>query len=260
MRYATALLVVGGSDLTAMFSGLLLDSIVPMRKLLLLLLMSINTVACNSSASSQRYRGDYTLGHEVNTFCPQINSQCYWLSSDTDDQVRNQLRQIYQHESPGLYKPVCLIVTAEIDTKSIRTGFAADMDGLVTIRQVHGDCVSSPVVTQGDLQHHRWVLIKADNKSIYSKAWPVLPVLDFGERLFVEGGDGCQQFNGFARLTGDQIVFDGFEFNSKRCESGRSPPGLFSITGAWNVSIKETQYLILQNTESTLMFKLDDWR
>jgi heat shock protein HslJ len=227
---------------------------------LFLLLMLVNTVACVSYAASQRYRGDYTLGHEVNTFCPEINSQCYWLSSDTSKQVRDQLKQVYQEMSAGLYKPVCVIITGEIDKESNRTGFALDTDGLITITQVHGDCDSSQVVTQADLQHHRWVLVTLDNKSLDKKDWPVLPVLDFGERLFVEGSDGCQRFSGFAQLTGDHIAFNDLEFNNSQCEADNATQTLFSISGAWKVSIKESLYLILQNTESMLMFKRDDWR
>ena len=231
-----------------------------MRKLLLLLLLLVDTVACACSAVSQRYRGNYTLGHEVNTFCPDINSQCYWLSPDTDKRYRNQLKQIYQEKSTGLYKPVCVIVTGEIDRNSTRTGFAVDTDGLITITRVYGDCDSSKVVTQGDLQHHRWVLVAVDNKSISTKDWPVLPVLDFGERLFVEGGDGCRQFNGFAKLAGDQIEFNELELNKNRCGKGNTSVGLFSIPGSWRISIKEPRYLTLENRESTLLFMLDDWR
>jgi len=111
-----------------------------MRKRLLLLLILVITVGCTSSAVSQRYRGDYTLGHEVNTFCPEINSQCYWLSPDTDIRYRNQLKQIYREKSPGLYKPVCVTITGEIDRESERMGFAIDTDGLITITRVYGDC------------------------------------------------------------------------------------------------------------------------
>ena len=231
-----------------------------MRKLLLLLLILVNTVGCASSAVSQRYRGNYTLGHEVNTFCPEINSQCYWLSPDTDKRFRNQLKQIYQQKSLGLYKPVCVIITGTIDKDSERMGFAVDTDGLITITRVYGDCDSSKVVTQGDLQHHRWVLTTVDNKSINNKHWPVLPVLDFGERMFIEGGDGCQQFNGFAKLTGYHIGFNELEFKKNQCGADRSPRRLFSIAGVWRIGIKESQYLTLENTESTLLFKRDDWR
>ncbi|NNL06367.1 MAG: hypothetical protein HKO86_01485, partial [Gammaproteobacteria bacterium] len=73
----------------------------PVNKPLLLVLLLANAMGCHTNADSQRYRGAYTLGHEVNTFCPDINSQCYWLSPDTGEKVRDQLRQIYQHKSPG---------------------------------------------------------------------------------------------------------------------------------------------------------------
>ena len=231
-----------------------------MRIILLLLLILVNTVSCASYPVNQRYRGNYTLGHEVNMFCPEINSQCYWLSPDTDKQVRNQLKQIYQGKSPGLYKPVCVIITGEIDKDSKRTGFAIDTDGLIKITQVYGDCVSSKVVTQGDLQHHRWVLTTLDNKAIKIKDWPLLPVLDFGQRLFVEGSDGCRQFSGFARLTGESIVFNEFEFNNNQCGTDDSHSGLFLIAGVWRVSIKDSRYLILENSDASLMFSRDDWR
>lgn len=225
-----------------------------------ILLMLVNTSACSAFSDSQRYRGNYTLGHEVNTFCPEINSQCYWLSPDTGRQVRDQLRQIYREKSPGLYQPVCLIVSGDIDRKSARTGFAVDMDGLFTIHAVFGECDAINVVTEGDLQHHRWVLIALDDRPIDSEVWPVLPLLDFGERMFVEGGDGCRRFSGFAQLADDNIVFDRLEFNQPRCKTDQHPQSLFSIAGSWKISIGESRYLVLQNAGSTLVFRLDDWR
>lgn len=225
-----------------------------------MLLLLVSSPACDSSAVDTRYRGEYTLGHEVNTFCPEINSQCYWLSPKTDKEIRNQLEQIYKERSPGLYKPVCVIIAGDIDRTSKRAGFAADMDGLITISRVHGDCGSSQMITHGDLQHHRWVLIRLDNMPVNKEDWPVLPVLDFGERLFVEGSDGCRKFNGFAKLKGDQIVFDGLEFNHDKCEAARGSNGLFSISGAWRISIEGARHLILENAESTMMFTMDDWR
>lgn len=233
---------------------------IPLNKTLLLLLLLAATTGCHTYADSQRYRGAYTLGHEVNTFCPEINSQCYWLSPDTREPVRDQLRQIYQKKSPGLYQPVCVIIEGDIDRESERTGFAVDMDGLITIRRVYGSCDTSRQVTQGDLQHHRWLLTAVDDNPVNKAQWPVLPVLDFGERLFVEGGNGCRQFNGFAKLSADQIIFDELEFNTSQCETGHAAGGLFSITGAWSVTVDESQYLFLKNTDSVLRFKRDDWR
>jgi heat shock protein HslJ len=227
---------------------------------LLLLLLLASVVACHCYADSRRYRGAYTLGHEVNTFCPDINSQCYWLSPDTGEPVRDQLRQIYQQQSPGLYQPVCVLIEGNIDRESERTGFAADMDGLITIRRVYGDCNTSTTVTQGDLQHHRWVLTSVNNNPVNKALWPVLPVLDFGERLFVEGSDGCRRFSGFAKLSVDEIIFRELEFNNNQCETAYTSGGMFSITGAWAITVNESRYLTLKNTTSLLRFERDDWR
>ena len=232
---------------------------IPVNKALLLLLLLASAVACHTYADSRRYRGAYTLGHEVNSFCPEINSQCYWLSPDTGEPVRDQLRQIYQQQSPGLYQPVCVVIEGDIDRESERTGFALDMDGLITIRRVYGDCNTSTKVTQGDLQHHRWLLTSVDNRPVDKSLWPVLPVLDFGERLFVEGGDGCRRFSGFAKLSGDQIIFSELEFDNNQCEAGYMA-GEFSITGAWTITVDESRYLTLKNTTSMLRFERDDWR
>ena len=231
----------------------------PANKALLLTLL-LPALGCQTHADSRRYRGAYTLGHEVNTFCPDINSQCYWLSPDTGEAVRDQLRQIYQQQSPGLYQPVCVIIEGDIDRESERTGFALDMDGLITIRRVYGDCNTSTKVTQGDLQHHRWLLTSVDNRPVDKALWPVLPVLDFGERLFVEGGDGCRQFSGFARLSGNQILFTDLDFNNNQCKNTHAADEVFSITGAWAVTVDESRYLILKNTASLLRFERDDWR
>jgi hypothetical protein len=79
---------------------------------LLLLLLS---AGCSAGTDIQRYRGDYTFGHEVNNFCPQINAQCYWLGPDTSQTVRAQLKALYQKKSPGLYKPVCVVIEGKMD-------------------------------------------------------------------------------------------------------------------------------------------------
>lgn len=112
-----------------------------MRPLILLSLL-IYATACAPDAAGKSYRGAYTYGHEVNTFCPDNGSQCFWLSPDTSAQVREQMKKIYRDRSPGLYKPVCLIIDGEIDTLSSRTGFALDTDGLIKVNAVSGYCDS----------------------------------------------------------------------------------------------------------------------
>ena len=223
-------------------------------------LLLVSAVACYSGSVDQRYRGDYTLGHEVNTFCPRINSQCYWIAPDTGQPVRDRLSQIYHQRSPGLYKPVCMIVSGAIDRESPRSGFAADMDGLITITKVYGDCDASETVTQGDLQHHRWVLETRNQIAVDDQNWPLVPVLDFGDRMFVEGADGCRTFNGFAVLSDERIVFDNFTFGESQCKADRDSQGLFSITGAWIIRIGEAKSLVLEASGMVLMFERDDWR
>lgn len=225
-----------------------------------LLLMAVYAAGCHADSAGQRYRGSYTLGHEVNTFCPEINSQCYWLGPDTSQSIREQLGGLYRQKSPGLYKPVCLTVSGVIDRDSSRSGFAADYDGLITITQVVGGCESSQAVAHGDLQHHRWVIDTVDGQNVQTRDWPVLPVIDFGERLFVEGGNGCSRFSGFAELSGDRIVFDGFEPVENLCLDGRDPQGLFSIAGAWHIRVEDRRNLILERNGSVLKFRRDDWR
>ena len=109
-------------------------------KLQPLAFLLVFAVGCAPDAAGQRYQGDYTLGHEVNTFCPEFGAQCYWLAPGTSAEVRGQLKSLYEQNTPGLYRPVCMVVAAEVDTVSERTGFAIDTDGLITIKRIYGLC------------------------------------------------------------------------------------------------------------------------
>jgi hypothetical protein len=95
---------------------------------------------CAAQAGSERLRGDYVFGHEVNVFCPEINSQCYWLGPGTSQAVRRRLEALYQEKNAELYKPVCIVIDGAIDRDSPRSGFAADYDGLIDVEMVVGDC------------------------------------------------------------------------------------------------------------------------
>jgi len=222
---------------------------------LLLLLLS---AGCSADTGSQRYRGDYTFGHEVNSFCPAINSQCYWLGPDTSQALRDQLKALYEQKKSGLYKPVCMIVEGFIDRGTPRDGFAADYDGLITITALEGECDDSAAITPGDLNHRRWVLAAIDGRTIDAADLPA--VLDFGERLFVEGHDGCQRFNGFAELNENRITFDKVEFDRSGCDTGIPEAVLFSANIAWQVALRDRDGLILSNTDNSLDFSRDDWR
>ena len=95
---------------------------------------------CVTSAQGERLRGEYTFGHEVNVFCPEIDAQCYWLGPNSSQSARDQLKKIYRDKKPGLYKPVCVVVDGVIDRDSPRDGFAADYDGLIDVTSVYGAC------------------------------------------------------------------------------------------------------------------------
>ena len=96
--------------------------------------------AANACAELEKLRGDYTLGHEVNSFCPQTGGECFWLGPGSSQAARERLKQIYEQKKPGLYKPVCVVVEAVIDRDSPRQGFASDYDGLIDIVDVQGAC------------------------------------------------------------------------------------------------------------------------
>ena len=92
------------------------------------------TVSVFAGNKTLRYRGQYTLGHEVNTFCPAINSQCYWLSPDTNPQIRLQLKQLIAYNTNKIYQAICLVVEGKINRDSevkSSIGFATDYDGII---------------------------------------------------------------------------------------------------------------------------------
>lgn len=212
---------------------------------------------CAALAGGERYRGDYTFGHEVNSFCPEINSECYWLGPNSNQAAREQLKKIYRDKTPGLYKPVCVVVEGVIDRETARDGFAADYDGLIDIVTVIGDCDSGVLIVPGDLNHRRWVLAKRDGVPVDTAEPPT--VLDFGERLFVEGRDGCQRFSGFTGLSGNEIVFDEVEFDRSGCSAGDLATTLFRDRSAWRARLVGDA-LVLSDGVVHLAFTRDDWR
>mgnify|MGYP000725132915 CR=1 FL=1 len=88
----------------------------------LIILITLLTAAPPAFADEQalRYRGQYTFGHEVNTFCPAINSQCYWLSPETAGQQREQLKQLVANSTGKAYEAICVVVEGKINTSNIQ--------------------------------------------------------------------------------------------------------------------------------------------
>jgi heat shock protein HslJ len=208
-----------------------------------------------------RYRGEYTYGHEVEIFCPAINSQCYWLSPDTEFALRQELRAIATEVEAAPYTPVCVVVEGQIDRESARSGFAADYDGLVTLIGVFGKCDETAIVTQGDLQHHRW-LLESINGVRPAEAEP-MPELDFGERMHVSGSLGCNRYTARAALRGPYLVFSDVDHEARRCTGPSLEMErvmLETLGSEPSVTIDERRYLNLVANGIELQFRLEDWK
>jgi heat shock protein HslJ len=167
------------------------------------------TFASGSDEVVLRYRGEYTYGHEVRSLCPAINSQCYWVGADTSPTVHATLKKLATLPGAAPYTPVCVVIEGRIDRDSKRTGFAADFDGLISVTRVFGRCDETAIVTQGDLQHHRWLLESIDDKPLDTTALGgMIPEVDFGERMTVTGNTGCNRFTGRAVLREEFFVIE----------------------------------------------------
>ena len=243
----------------------------------LLLLTFIPSVF--AQGQSLRYRGQYTLGHEVNSFCPAINSQCYWLSPDTEQQARQQLKQLvddslFQEKSAKPYESICIVVEGKINRDPAMKnsiGFAAGYDGLFTVNKVFDLCNNTTIVTQGDLQHHRWVLEQINLNSIdIDLLGKNIIDLDFGENMTVSGHSGCHKFSGRAVLNGAYFIIEDIVINDLHsaatpcsAEQNEIEFQLWQILDSEiTISIEDKKYLLLNNdnTGKTLLrYRLRDW-
>ena len=210
-----------------------------------------------------RYRGQYTFGHEVRSFCPDVNAQCYWVSPETPAGVREALQEISRARTSKPYEPVCVLVEGRIDRNSPREGFAADYDGLIVIHRLFGACADVDMVIESDLRHHRWVLESVDGVALSPETTGgPIPELDFGEQRFVSGNTGCNGFSGTAFLDDGGLRI---EFTTTTDESCTPSQRLLESTlhamlasGA-AVSLDSQRRLILESPVSRLVFRLRDW-
>lgn len=210
-----------------------------------------------------RYRGKYTYGHEVNIFCPDGNSQCYWLGEGTADDVRATLKELATTSGSAPYHPLCVVIEGRIDRITHRTGFAADYNGLISVSWVFGNCGETDIVTQGDLQHHRWLLESINGNALASaEQGGMIPELDFGERMTVTGNSGCNRLSGQGVLREDYLVFDRLVSTRRMC----APPHdeiertVLRVLGSESVvKITSERQLVLHSDQTTLSFRLQDW-
>jgi heat shock protein HslJ len=234
----------------------------------LILLITLLTTAAPTYADEQplRYRGQYTFGHEVNTFCPAINSQCYWISPETALQQRQLLKQLAVNNTSKAYQAICIVVKGKInrDPEAKNSiGFAARYDGLFTVNNIFGLCSKTSIVTHGDLQHHRWILESINGKKIEAKKLDNrIPEMDFGEQMTVTGNTGCNKFSGQATLQDDQFVIGSMKSTMMFC----TPPQndlelkLKQILGSESkITIDDKKNLILETGDIRLGYRLTDW-
>ncbi|MDA1075272.1 MAG: META domain-containing protein [Proteobacteria bacterium] len=201
-----------------------------------------------------RYRGQYTLGHEVNVFCPAINSQCYWLSSAIGKEIRETLRKLASANTSRPYDSSCVLIEAAIDRESPRDGFSADYDGLITVSKVWGLCGETQMVTQGDLQHHRWVLQSINGLALHdAAAGKPVPELDFGELMHVSGSTGCNRFSGHAVLSDNRFQIEQLASTRMAC-----PPEQMDLE-AKVLSVLRSRSVIQLNSEKRLSLESDDF-
>jgi len=210
-----------------------------------------------------RYRGEYTYGHEVNIFCPAINSQCYWLSSDTPTDVRDSLRSLAAQNTTKPYQPICAVIEAEIDRDTERDGFTADYDGLITVTKLFGRCDETSIVTQGDLQHHRWVLESINGKVLHADVpQDARPDLEFGEQMHVSGNAGCNHISGRASLHDTTIRFEEIVSTLMSCGPAQNEieGTIHSLLASPKIEIQiYDNYLILEAESVSLRYRLQDW-
>jgi heat shock protein HslJ len=216
-----------------------------------------------AQAEPIRYRGEYTYGHEVNIFCPAINSQCYWLSGDTRTEVRDSLQALAAQNTSKPYEANCVVIEAEIDRDSERDGFAADYDGLITVTELFGRCDETSIVTQGDLQHHRWVLESINGRTLHDD-WSESdrPDLDFGEKMHVSGNAGCNHMSGRASLHGTTIRFAQMVSTLMSCSPAENDieATIQNLMANPKIEIQiHDNYLILEVESISLRYRLQDW-
>jgi heat shock protein HslJ len=220
--------------------------------------------AC-ASEQITRYRGQYSFGHEVNSFCPEINSQCYWLGPDTTQQQREQLKQLVEANTDKPYEAICVVVEGRINrdpAAKAAIGFAADYDGLFTVSKLYGLCDKPRVVTEGDLQHHRWVLESINGEKIDAAMLNnVIPELEIGEQMMASGNAGCNRFFGQASLHEDRFVIEKAATTRMMCPPAQNDMEwlILQLLGQEStISIDVDRNLFLKTDETYLKFRLED--
>ncbi|MFV9616198.1 MAG: META domain-containing protein [Gammaproteobacteria bacterium] len=233
-----------------------------------ILLITLLTTALPTFADEQRlrYRGQYTFGHEVNTFCPAINSQCYWLGPETAPQQRQLLKQLSANNTSRAYEAICIVVEGRINRDpevKNSIGFATQYDGLFTVTEIFGLCSKTGIVTHGDLQHHRWLLESINGNNINAeKLDNKIPEIDFGAQMTVTGNTGCNTFSAQAMLQGDQLVIGPVQSTMMFCTPPQNELELKLkqvLNSDPKITMDDKNNLVLEAGDTRLKYRLKDW-
>ena len=226
--------------------------------------LSVVSSAC-ANEQTIRYRGQYSFGHEVNSFCPDVNSQCYWLGPDTTQQQRKQLKQLVEENTGKAYETICIVVEGQINRDPVAKqaiGFAADYNGLFTVSKIFGLCDQSSFVTQGDLQHHRWILESINGRKIEAARLDnKIPEIEIGEQMMASGHSGCNRFHGKAILHQDQFYIDSMASTRMFCKPEQNDIELLLLqvlSRESRISIDASKNLILKTDDTLLQFRQQD--
>jgi heat shock protein HslJ len=236
---------------------------IPLLRLTACVSLLVTGLVAAAGEHELRYRGEYTYGHEVNIFCPVISSQCYWLSGETPGEIRAALQQSSMKHKTEPYDSVCVVIEGKIDGDSAKEGFAVDYDGLVTVNRLFGLCTESAFVTQGDLQHHRWVLESVNGEALaIDELDGKVPELDFGEQMQVSGNSGCNQIRGVAALRETFFLIEQMISTQRFCAPPQNELELKvqTLLGSEStISLDQQRNLTLAASETVLFFRLEDW-
>lgn len=235
-------------------------------KYFIIIFLLLFTLAVLADEQAVRYRGQYTFGHEVNSFCPAINSQCYWLAPASNPQARQQLRQLITNNTRKAYEAICVVLEGKINrdpAAKSSIGFAAEYDGLFTVNQVFDLCSKTSIVTQGDLQHHRWVLESINHNRIDpAKLNNKMPELDFGEQMTVSGNTGCNNFSARAILHEKTFSLTSMMSSQMFCAPGQNELESLlnqTLTQKSKITLTKEKKLVLQGQGTRLQFYIKDW-
>jgi heat shock protein HslJ len=119
------------------------------------------------------------------------------------------------------------------------------------------------LVTQADLQHHRWVLESINgNKIEAAKLANRIPELEIGEQMMASGHSGCNRFHGKAALREDRFIIDPVATTKMFCQPAQNDIEmlLLRVFGQESrISIDADKNLILETDDTLLLFRLQDW-